>query len=186
MKENSEQFESLKNKLSKLHQLAERGYNGEAENAKRAIERICQRYGIELEDVLDIESKHEYTFEIGRSKNMMSLFIRCLSSICDITGMTYSQPTRSSIRIELTAMQYADVLSLFNWHKANYQEEFEDFKSNFFGAYIGKHDLYLHREKGKGIEEMELTPEDIERIRKIWKMREAMSDNTFHKQLEVQ
>ena len=45
MTANSEQFESLKSKLQKLQALAERGYKGEADNAKRAIERICQQYG---------------------------------------------------------------------------------------------------------------------------------------------
>lgn len=184
MTENSEQFESLKKKLKKLRALAERGYGGEAENARRAIERICEQYGVKLEDVLDIETKHRYTFEIGRSKDMMNLFVRCLSSTCDISDMTYSKPTRSSIRVELTALQYADVLSLFNWHKSNYKRELAEFRRTFMSAYIGKHDLYTDRER-KGGDDIELTQEDIERIRRMWKMREAMSDNTYHKQLEA-
>lgn len=180
---NSEEFESLKSKLQKLQALAERGYNGEAENAKRAIERICQQYGVRLEDVLDIETKHKYTFEIGRGKDMMNLFIRCLCLMCDASGMKYSKPTRSSIRIELTALQYADVLNLFNWHKSNYQRELEEFRRTFMGAYIGKHDLYFDKERG-GKDVSELTLEDIERIRRMWKIQDAMSDNTYHKQLE--
>lgn len=131
MTHDNEQFESLKSKLQKLQALAERGCQGEANNARRAIERICQQYGVKLEEVLDIETKHAYTFEIGRNKEMMNLFIRCLCSVCDISGMTYTQPTRSAIRIELTALQYADISSLFNWHKANYKREFDDFKRSF-------------------------------------------------------
>lgn len=183
MTTDNEQFESLKNKLQKLQALAERGYNGEAENAKRAIERICQQYGIRLEDVLDIETKHRYTFEIGRGKDMMNLFIRCLSATCDTAEMTYSQPTRSSIRIELTALQYADVSSLFNWHKENFQREFEEFKRTFFGAYVGKHNLYFDSERS-GNGDRELTAEDIKRLRRMWNMRDSMSDNTYYKQLE--
>lgn len=184
MEANNEQLESLKKKLQKLQELAERGYRGEAENARRAIERICEQYGVKLEDVLDIETKHLYTFEIGRSKDMMSLFVRCLSTICDISGMTYSKPSRSSIRVELTALQYADVQSLFNWHKANYERELAEFRRTFMSAYILKHDLYTDKDR-KGGDDRELTQEDIERIRRVWKMREAMSDNTYHKQLEA-
>lgn len=184
MTANREQYESLKKKLQKLQALAERGYQGEAENARRAIERICEQYGVKLEDVLDIATKHSYTFEIGRSKDMMNLLVRCISTICDIKGMTYSKPSRSSVRVELTALQYADVLSLFNWHKANYERELAEFRRTFMGAYIGKHDLYTDRER-KGSDDKELTPDDIERIRRVWKMREAMSDNTYHKQLEA-
>lgn len=191
MTENSEQFESLKKKLQKRQALAERGHRGEAENARRTIERIriYEQYGVKLEGVklegvLDIETKHRYTFEIGRSKDMMKLFVRCLSSICDISDMTYSKPSRSSIRVELTALQYADVLSLFNWHKANYERELTEFRRTFMSAYIGKHDLYTDRER-KGGGDRKLTQEDIERIRRVRKLREAMSDNTYHKQLEA-
>lgn len=184
MKENSEQFESLKKKLQKLQALAERGYQGEAENARRAIERICEQYGIRIEDVLDIETLHSYTFEIGRGKDMMQLFIRCISSVCDIKGMTYSKPTRSSIRIKLTALQYADLSSLFDWHRANYKRELDEFRRSFMSAYIGKHDLFFDSEReDRSIDD--LTQEDIERIRRIWKMRDAMSNNTYHKQLEA-
>ena len=184
MEANNEQLESLKKKLQKLQALAERGYRGEAENARRAIERICEQYGVKQEDVLDIETKHRYTFEIGRSKDMMSLFVRCLSTICDISGMTYSKPSRSSIRVELTALQYADVQSLFNWHKANYERELAEFRRSFMSAYIVKHDIYTDKDRIGG-DDRELTQEDIERIRRVWKMREAMSDNTYHKQLEA-
>ena len=58
----SEQYESLKKKLRKLQALAEQGYRGEAENARRAIERICEQYGLKIEDILDIETKRRYTF----------------------------------------------------------------------------------------------------------------------------
>ena len=183
MTANSEQFESLKSKLQKLQALAERGYKGEADNAKRAIERICQQYGVKVEDVLDIETKRPYRFEIGRGKDMMNLFIRCISATCDTEGMRYWKPTRSSIEIDMTALQYADTLSLFNWHKSNYQRELEEFRRTFMGAYIGKHDLYFDKERG-GKDVSELTLEDIERIRRMWKMQDAMSDNTYHKQLE--
>ena len=185
MTQDSEQFESLKSKLQKLQALAERGCQGEANNARRAIERICQQYGVKLEEVLDIETKHAYTFEIGRNKEMMNLFIRCLCSVCDISGMTYTQPTRSAIRIELTAMQYADISSLFNWHKANYKREFDDFKRSFMSAYIGKHNLYFDDERSGSRNREDLTPEDMERIWKAWKIQEAMSNNTYRKQLEA-
>lgn len=185
MDKNSKEYESLQAKLKKLLALAEQGVGGEAVNARRLLEKLCKQYGIDIEELLDRETKHSYTFETGRAKEMMQLFVRCLEKVVDIEGMTYSQPTRSSIRIEVTALQRAEILSLFNWHKSNYMQELEDFKRNFFSAYIGKHNLYSESEsKGsKGIEE--LTEEDIARIRRVLAMREAMSDNHYYKQLDV-
>lgn len=82
MNKDSEQYESLRKKLQKLQALAERGYQGEAENARRAVERICEQYGVKIEDVLDIETQRPYRFEIGRGKDDMNLFhplfVRCL------------------------------------------------------------------------------------------------------------
>lgn len=182
MNMNKEQYESLKKKILKLQALAEQGCEGEAENARRAIERICKQYGLNLEDILDIETKHLYTFEIGRKKEMMNLFIRCLSAVCDTSNMEYRKPTRSSIKIELTALQYAEVSSLFDWHKANYNRELAEFKSSFMRASVSKHNLFFNEERNSNVS-YELTQEDIERIRCVWNMREAMSNNTYHKQL---
>ena len=117
MDKNSKEYESLQAKLKKLLALAEQGVGGEAVNARRLLEKLCKQYGIDIEELLDRETKHSYTFEIGRAKEMMQLFVRCLEKVVDIEGMTYSQPTRSSMRIEVTALQRAEILSLFNWHK---------------------------------------------------------------------
>ena len=74
------EYESLKSKLQKLQALVDRGEAGEAENAQRAIERLCSEYGINLDEVLDFASKRKYTFEVGRAKDMLQLFMRCLSA----------------------------------------------------------------------------------------------------------
>lgn len=185
MEKDSKEYESLLTKLKKLMALADRGVAGEAKNARHLLEKLCNQYDIDIEELLDIDTKHSYTFEIGKAKDMMQLFIRCLDKVVDIEGMKYTKPTRSSIRISVTAMQRAELLSLFNWHKANYLHELEEFKENFRSAYIGKHNLYYSRiEKTNNSSIEELTDEDIARIRKVLAMREAMTDNYYHKQLE--
>lgn len=185
MKKEDPKYESIKSKLRKLLALADRGVHGEAENAARAINRICEEYGINIEDFFDTNKTREYIIEVGRNRDMMMLFIRCLSSVCDIKGMTYSKPTRSSIKLELTSMQYAEILSLYNWHKGNYERELRDFKKNFMSAYVGKHDLYLDEERNYSLDIHDLTQEELHNLMKVWKIREAMNDNTYRKQLET-
>lgn len=186
MDKNSKKYESLQAKLKKLLALAEKGVGGEAVNARRLLEKLCEQHGISVEELLDRETKHSYTFEIGRAKEMMQLFVRCLDKVADIDDMEYSQPTRSSIRISVTAMQRAELLSLFNWHKVNYLHELKEFKQNFMAAYVGKHNLYFEQGgKTNNSSSEELTEEDIARIRRVLAMREAMSDNHYYKQLDV-
>ena len=185
MDKNSKEYESLQAKLKKLLALAEQGVGGEAINARRLLEKLCEQHGISVEELLDRETKHRYTFEIGRSKEMMQIFVRCLAKVVDIENMTYRQPTRSSISIEVTALQRAEILSLFNWHKSNYTQELEEFKRNFLSAYIGKHDLYFESDSNESKDIEELTEEDIARIHRVCAMSEAMSNNYYYKQLEV-
>lgn len=186
MKDNDPKYESLKAKLRKLQALAEKGCYGEAQAARHAIETLCAKYGISMEDVLDFGKKRVYTFEIGRGKDMMHLFIRCLDNVCCTDGMKYSKPTRSSIRIELTALAYAEVSALFDWHKQNFERELKQIREDFMSAYIGKHNLLFDTERSETASGDKLTEEDITRIRRVWKLREAMSDNSYHKMIEAQ
>lgn len=42
------QYESLKNKLKKLLALAERGVQGEVENARKLLEKLCKEHGVSI------------------------------------------------------------------------------------------------------------------------------------------
>ena len=184
----NEKYESIKRKLRKLKALADAECVNEAEAARRVIDRLCATYGIRLEDVLDSEKKQRYRFEIGQGHDMMNLFIRCLEQIVgDIAGMKYSRPTRASIRIEVTALQYAEIRNLFDWHRENFRLELRKMQNNFVDAYIMKHGLYFQseREGGNGKERDEITQEELESIRRIMALRDTMSDVYYHKQLEA-
>lgn len=183
VKDNTKQYESIKQKLLKLQALAERGYKGEAYAAQQAIERICQQYNIRLDDILDAQAKRWYTFETGRSKAMQTLFMQCYAKVMNVGSMSYRQIGRNRIGIELTALQYAELFNMFEWHKDNFAQELEDMKQTFLEAYISKHNIY--RDTGDdNTEEKELTMEDLQRIRKMLAMRETLSDRHYNKMLE--
>lgn len=97
MKTEDRKYESIKSRLRKLLALADRGYQGEAENAKKAIERICKEYGIRIEELFDTEKKREYKIEIGRSRDMMNLFIRCLQVNSEADKNNVSMAMRDKI-----------------------------------------------------------------------------------------
>ena len=79
MNKDKQSFESIKSKLRKLQALAEQGYKGEAEAAKKLLDKLCEQYGVSLEDVLDQEKKNRYRFEIGKGKIWLSLFMQSVS-----------------------------------------------------------------------------------------------------------
>jgi hypothetical protein len=84
------------------------------------------------------------------------------------------------VAIKLTALQYAELSSLFIWHQANFTKEFVEMEKTFTDAYISKHDLYGSQ---KAANNEELTFEDLERLHKMLIMRETLSDKTYQKLL---
>ena len=94
-----EQYESIKNKLKKLLALAERGVQGEAENARRLLEKLCKEYGISIEELLDENQVKYYRFNIGRNAIYKDLFVQCYCKVVQKVSLSYHQASRSQIEV---------------------------------------------------------------------------------------
>lgn len=176
------QYESIKNKLKKLLLLAERGVQGEAENARRLLEKLCKEYDVSIEELLDENQMKIYRFDIGRNAIYKDLFAQCYCKVAQKISLSYwKAPKRNQILVKMTALQYAELTSLFEWHKANFNEDLEDMKKNILIAYCRKH--HLHSD-AKIDNDRELTADDRERLIKIMFMQESLNDNQYHKLLE--
>lgn len=189
MDKNSNQYESIKQKLLKLQALAEKGYKGEADAAKRAIERICAQYGVTLEEVLCVEQLQRYAFEIGRYKYMLTLFCQCHGVVTGKHEMSYCKRSRNTIAVDLTPLQYAELSSLFEWHKANFLKDLAAMQDTIMEAYINKHNIFRalsdEERAERDAREEELTPAKLRRLQAILAMQSELGNNTYHKQLEV-
>lgn len=118
---------------------------------------------------------------------MLSLFAQCYFSVTGKNRLDYRQiPGRSKVSVNLTAFEYAELKSMFVWHKSNYNAEHKKMEDTLFQAYIHKHGLFgSHSDDDGGEkEETKLTPELIERIRRIIHMKQTLSDTHYHKMIE--
>ena len=187
MDKNSNQYESIKQKLLKLQALAEKGYRGEADAAKRAIERICAQYGVTLEEVLCVDQPQRYEFEIGRYKYMLTLFCQCHGVVTGIGQLSYYKRSRNRIAVDLTPLQYAELSSLFEWHKANFLKDLAAMQDTIVEAYVNKHNIFRtlseEEQAERDAREENLTPAKLRRIAAIIAMQSELGDNTYHKQL---
>lgn len=189
MKKENNQYESIKQKLLKLQALAEQGYKGEAEVAKRAIERLCRQYGITLEEVLCVEEKKRYEFNIGRYKYMLTLFVQCHGVVTGTGTLSYYKRSRNTIAVDLTPLQYAELSSLFEWHKANFLKDLAAMQDTIVEAYVNKHNIFRtlseEEQAERDARELELTPAQLRRLAAILAMQSELGDNRYHKQLEA-
>lgn len=189
MKKENNQYESIKQKLLKLHALAQKGYKGEAEAAKRVIERLCAQYGITLEEVLCVEEPKLYEFEIGRYKYMLTLFVQCYGVVTGIGELSYFKRSRNKIAVDLTPLQYAELSSLFEWHKANFLKDLAAMQDTIVEAYVNKHNIFRtlseEEQAERDAREEKLTPAKLRRLAAIMAMQGELGDNRYHKQLEA-
>ena len=175
------EYENIKEKLKKLLALAERGDGGEAENARRLLEELSNKYGVSIEDLLDENQVEYHFFEIGRNKIYLDLFSQCYYKVTGTDSLSYKQISRSQIAVKMTAMQYAEMVSLFAWHKANFDNDLEEMKKNILLAYCRKHRLYCDVKNDK---EYELTSDEKIRLFKIIHMEASLNNRQYQKLLE--
>lgn len=106
-----EKYESFKQKILKLNELALRGEEGEAINARKAMVRLCSTLGVNLEDILnESEQKKEYVFNVGCDHLLKELFFMC-SEIILGDGEIWYKEKNSHISLELTPSQYAELFT---------------------------------------------------------------------------
>ena len=95
-------YESFKQKILKLNELALRGEEGEAINARKAMDRLCSTLGVNLEDILnESEQKKEYVFNVGCDHLLKELFFMCSEKILG-DGEIWYKEKNSHISLELT------------------------------------------------------------------------------------
>ena len=62
--------EKIIDKLKKIQALAERGFAGEATAAKYQLEKLMSKYGLTIDDIMDVK-KTERTFKVPRAMNQL-------------------------------------------------------------------------------------------------------------------
>ena len=181
-------YESIKSRLRKLHLYVAGGSENEARNARLAIERLCSQYGLTIEEVLsDEQEKRWFKFEVGRSSVMLELFAQCHGVVTGDSTLRYCKTRKISvIEVQLTPMQGAELSNLFTWHQANFKRELKNMQSSLMDAYIHKHHLFraATNDDAGTDRKKDLTPEEIERIKKMLHLSQTLSDSHYHKMIE--
>lgn len=174
-------MERITDKLKKLLALAERGCGGEAENARRLLENNLRKYGLTLEDICENKT-YVRTFKY-RSKEERTLIIQVFLSVIGSKSESFLEATynasRKTIYISLTDLQYAEISSMVDFFKAQFNKERKRFLKDFMAAFVDKHHIYDitpdEREDNEDI--------DLERLSRIMQMSMGMEDITYRKQI---
>ena len=86
--------------------------------------------------------------------------------------------------MELTAYEFAELRSMFFWHKENFKRDIDNIMETLFISYCSKHNLHSQtKDEGEG-ECKSLTPEEFAKIRAALAMQDCLNKASYHKQIE--
>lgn len=182
MKKDSQLPEKIKEKLLKLQSLAERGYKGEALAAQRALSNLLMKYNLTIEDLCDDKLEWRW-IKVGRGKDYKTILFQCYYQVVDKTEATYKEPKGlGEIGFELTNAQYADLMSLFDFHKNQFKKERDKILKNLCRAYISKHEIW-NKTDSEDDDEVDRKPMDLETLHSMLALINGMENVSYHKQL---
>lgn len=174
--------DKIKDRLLKLKTLADKGYMGEALAARRALDSMLNKYGLSIDDLYDTKAKWRW-IKVGSNKELRTILHQCHFQIIDSPNSTYKE-YKGEIGFELTPSQYADLMSLFDFHKSQFKKERAKIISNLTKAYIQKHEIWGRSEYDDDDLPKERNPLSWDEIKSILALSESMDDVSYHKQLK--
>lgn len=174
-------MELIIEKLRKIRTLSEKGIDGEAEAAKRSLEKLLAKYGLTVED-LSLEVRKERIFK-AKTDNEKAVFLMCCFKLigAEETQKAYSFKGKpNEFYLELTDYEYAELSQLYAFHKRNMNREFEKMKTDFQKAYQYKYNLYASKRASSDTGK-EISGDEMMRI---FKYAAEMDDVHFLKAIE--
>ena len=174
--------EKQKALIKKIQALAERGVGGEKETAQRKLRALMEKYGIESLE-LDEERVQEHEFHYAgpiERKILIQIIYKVLKEADllreSVFSYKYGPGSRSTKIVHCTEAQAIEIRIQFDFYKDLWKEE----QDLLLDAFIQHHRLF-----GNGsAEERELTPEELERLRRMAMMEGGLQEKSIRPLLE--
>lgn len=179
------EYDRIIDKIKKLKELVDRGVDGEVLAAKRAIEQLCEKYDINIEELFE-EEKKLYTFKIKyNNKFDRQLLFQCYSKVTNRKKISYyrSKSKPNIIEFELTHIEYIDLIGMFEFYRKAWDKTIKSSLKDLFDAFISKNHISYDNDQEDGNSEP-LTFEEWKRLIRIQDLMSTMEVSSYRKQLE--
>lgn len=182
-------MENIIEKLRKIKKLADKGINGESENAKLLLKQLMQKYGINDFQIEENEPKKDYKFHV---KNQLEerLFFNCMANLfgseSEIMNSGYNYKHRKKdLYFNMTLSEYVLAREFFDFHVKYFNKTMEKEKMKILRAYIHANDIFDITPQNQETGETGKTEESITEIMEILAMSERIKNEipTFRKSL---
>lgn len=180
--------ESVLSKLQKIARLAEQGYKGEAENARRQLEAMLTKYGLTIEDLCE-NATRERTFKY-HNKYELQLFISTLkhrfgSGSEEFKTALFNRSSKT-IFVNVSDIDYADLAAEWEYYRKSFERELKETETALLVAFIRKLKLFdiTAEESDSKLEKLSL--EEIKMLLKAIGLEKSIGTNPYVKQLNYE
>lgn len=169
-------------KLKKLLALAERGEQGEAENARRLLEAELRKHGLTFDDIRE-ENKRTRMFKYNSNEErtlLIQVLVNYLGSKSDAFNKSTYNKYKKQVYIDLTDMEYIDISNMYDFFKAQFRKERKRLLQDMIKAFVQKHRIFDSTPQERPDDDREI---DWDELKRILALSSTMEDVTFRKQL---
>ncbi len=152
--------ESIKQLIRKIHTLTLRGIGGEAEVAKRKLDELLEKHGMDLSDAIsDIVKTYRFPYKTVQEE---CLIVQCYHSLGPESPKVFEYSRRGrklkEVGLDMTPAQHVDLLGMLTYYKTALKKETD----RLFMAFVQRHKLYSPPD-GKE-KESSMTAEELEQL----------------------
>lgn len=160
-------YELIIDKLRKILALRDAGHMGEASAAEAALSRLCQKYNISIDEIMDAGEKKKRVYFKGMSDNhVKNILFACYFRVTNQPKASYYNHGRGCISFELTPCEEVELKELFDCMRKAYNKAVKQMIKDFNEAFIIRNHLYSDTDTEPS--DKSLSPEEMARILRIF------------------
>ena len=171
-------MELIIDKLKKVKELADRGEDGEALNARQKLHILLNKHGLTISDLENVKIS-QYKFKYSTVAEM-EIMIQCIAKVTNDPKLTYSwyKDKKKEFFVKLAEWQYIESMALIDFHVVQFRKELKAQMKALKSAYCSKHHLFPDKKSDK--EGPELNLEEMERLLAVYN---SLGSKFYQKQI---
>ena len=164
--------EEIIQKLHKIRELAERGSTpGERANARRKINELLNKYGLEYESVFQEKQELDWASYTYSDQYQKQILIQCFFTITKSSQTHIKEPTQSRIAFQVTPWQALELAHMYSYYRKLWKQQVKEVLEMF----LSKHKLIRSRSDKEPKEE----DIDFDQLEKLTYLYQGMKNSKY-------
>lgn len=162
-------------RIKKIYELAMKGVGGEKEVAQALLNKLLNKYKLNLDNIIDNDAKdiHFYKYH---GKFQKTILIQTFYKVTNTAEYFTRGAERTKLGIECTASQKVEIDLLYDFYCTLWEKE----QKALLSAFIQKHKIFGDSQKDAS-NSHKYTQEELDKMRS---MMNGLSDETPHLRIE--